>query len=286
MYPVLFSLGPIIVSTYGVFLVMAFLVGAFVVWKKGREEHFEEEDLFDATLLATFWGLVGARLVYVLLHLSEFGINPVRILGLTRFPGLSFFGALFGGVVAVVLYGRAKKWDVFETLDLFTLGMVAGQVVGLLGAFLNGTGFGIRTNLPWAVSFPGVEGSRHPTQLYAAGLLVVVFLFLNKVFAEYRTYEWYKGSANTAASGLTFFSYLTLWGLISLGAGFLTPSSFYWLGLPLLTFASGPMILWGIFGAYIRSGRTIEGDLGALGGSFKRRSGRGLGRDKRVGKET
>lgn len=275
MYPVLFSLGPIIISTYGVFLVIAFLVGAFVVWKKGREEHFEEEDLFDATLLSTFWGLVGARVVYVALHLTDFGINPVRILGLTRFPGLSFFGALLGGVAALALYARAKKWDTFETLDLFVLGVTSGQIVGLLGAFLNGTGYGIRTALPWGISFPGVEGTRHPTQLYMAFLLVFVFVLLRKIFAAYRTFEWYKGNAVTAVSGLAFFSYLVLWGMVGFLGALFTPGKIYWWGLPLQAWGAAAMILVGVSGVYIRSGRRFKADFGILMGSFKR-SGSGV----------
>jgi phosphatidylglycerol:prolipoprotein diacylglycerol transferase len=39
--------------------------------------------------------------------------------------------------------------------------------MGRLGNFLNEELYGTVTDLPWGIAFSGVEGLRHPTQLYA-----------------------------------------------------------------------------------------------------------------------
>ena len=265
MYPTLLSLGPVSISSFGAFLVIAFFAGSFVVWKKGREEHFEEEDLFDATLLATFWGLIGARVWYILFHLGEFGVDVIKMMALTKFPGLSFLGALPVGILALVLISRKKKWEIFEALDVFVLGVVLAQALGFIGALLNGSGYGTRSVLPWAVNFVGVEGARHPTQIYGAILLLVVFIVLLKVFREYRTYAWYQGGETTVLAGLTFFSYLLGIGVIGVVLAFLKPADLYWLGFAAEGWVSGGWLLAGLAGAYIRSGRKLRRDLSGIG---------------------
>lgn len=265
MYPTLVTLGPVSISSFGALLVIAFFAGAFVVWKKGREEHFEEEDLFDATLLVTFWGLIGARIWYILFHLNEFGLDPIKMIALTRFPGLSFLGALPVGILALVLIARGKKWEIFEALDVFVLGVVLAQILGSIGAFLNGSGYGIRSALPWAVNFVGVEGARHPAQIYGVVLLLVLYVILLKVFREYRTYSWYQGGETTAAAGLTFFSYLLGLGVVGVVLAFLKPADLYWLGFAAEGWVSGGWLVAGVVGAYMRSGRKMKEDLSGVG---------------------
>ena len=287
MYPTLVTLGPVVISSFGVMLAFAFLAGAFVVWKKGREEHFEEEDLFDATLLSVFWGLVGARGVYVVGHLNDFGFDVIKIVALTRFPGLSFLGGLGVGLLALSLFARGKKWDVFETLDVFALGLALAQVLGFVGAFLNGTGYGTRSNIAWAVTFPGVEGARHPTQLYGFLLVLMLFWLLMKVFKEYRTYEWYKGSKSEADSGLVFFGYILGLGLLGVVLATLKPAQLYWGKFSVEGWVSLGLTLVGLIGAYWRSGRILKEDVGGVGMGMgrlmaKTRAGGGLqGRTKR-----
>lgn len=269
MLPTILSLGPIVISSFGVLLVVAFFTGAFVVWKRGKEEHFEEEDLFDATLLSTFWGLLGARAWYVAFNFDKFGLDPLKIIALTRFPGLTLLGAIFVGILTLTLFSRRKKWGSFATLDLFSLGLAFALVIGFLGAFLNGSGYGTRTNIPWAVVFPGVEGARHPTQIYGVIWFLLLFILLRKLFFEYRTYEWYKGNLSEAKAGLVFFGFLVGFGLSEFFLTMLTPAKLYlgglafesWIGL--LIFASGGL------GLYARSGRVLREDLVAFIKSVK-----------------
>jgi len=254
MFPVLFSLGPVTITSYGVLAVLAFFLGAFVVWKKGREEHFEEEELFDVTLLATFWGLVVARIGYIALYWSEFEWNILKWVTLVRNPGLSTEGFILGGLVVVVVFARSKKWLVWNILDVAALGAVVASVWMYLAAFLNGSGYGVRTSLPWGISFPGVEGPRHPTQMYGLLLSVVLVWLLHKIFAQYRTYDWYKGNANEAVGGLVACVYLVGLGLLFLIMGWLQPGDRMriWLGL----FG----VIAGLGLGYMRSGRVLRED--------------------------
>lgn len=264
MFPVLFSWGPITITSYGVLSVIAFFLGAFIVWKKGREEHFEEEELFDFTLLATFWGIVGARLWYIAWHFAQFGWEPLKWVTLVRHPGLSAMGALLVGLVAVILFAVSKKWAVWEILDVMVLGVASVQPVLFLAAFLNGSGYGVRSQLPWAVTFPGVEGARHPTQLYGLVLALLLFWLLMKVFAAFRTYDWYKGKSSEANGGLVACVYGVGFGILSVIVSVLTPVDVWWLRVDMGVWLGVGWLLVGMVVGYMRSGRKLRDDWKAM----------------------
>jgi len=53
-----------------------------------------------------------------------------------------------------------------------------GYAVARIGCFLNGCCAGHYTTLPWGVDFG--DGPRHPTQLYAIGANLIIFLILHR----------------------------------------------------------------------------------------------------------
>ncbi len=261
MFPVIFSLGPVLITSYGVLAVIAFFSGAFVVWKKGREEHFEEEELFDVALLITFWALVLARIGYIALNWSSFGLDVVKWVTFIRNPGLASEGAVLGGLMAVVIYAWRKKWPVWDILDIVVLGAMLANVSLFLAAFLNGSGYGLRTSLPWAVGFPGVEGARHPTQVYGMVLSLAWFWLISKVFFQYRTYGWYKGKTSVAASGLVANLYFVGLGSLWLMMGLLQPVLILWAGMDARIWLGFFGIFVGVVLGYSRSGRVLGEDL-------------------------
>lgn len=75
MWPNLISLGPIVISSLNVMVVVALLAGLFAFWRKGKEEHYDEMMLFDALLLSFVFGAIAARLVFIGLNFTQFGFN-------------------------------------------------------------------------------------------------------------------------------------------------------------------------------------------------------------------
>src|SRR5476649_2015478 len=201
MFPVLFSIHPVTIYTISVFLVLAFLVSGYVFWRKGREEHYQEEELFDAFLLTTVWGIIWARIGFILLNFSHFQLAPIKWLDVFSYPGTYPLLGLAMGIW--FLYQRAKKqkWDENEILDFAVLAISAGLVIVSIGSFFDGSGIGNPTSLPWGVTFPAVFDSRHPTQLYGALFYLLVFVFLNWLEPRYRMFEWYRNKKHSAQTG-------------------------------------------------------------------------------------
>jgi phosphatidylglycerol:prolipoprotein diacylglycerol transferase len=131
-----------------------------------------------------FGGILGARLVYVLLEMSEFRGNPAAAFHIWE-GGMSFHGGLLGGIAAGVLVCRARGIVVGDMADLAAVSFPIGYALGRVGCFLNGCCYGNACDLPWAVRFHtqggGLTEPSHPAQLYSALISVVIYLILARL---------------------------------------------------------------------------------------------------------
>lgn len=174
MFPVLFSVGAIHVSSFGVFLALGFLFGIFLVWRLSRAWDLNEEHILDLTLLTFLGGLLGARLYFVLGHPGLFADNYLKILFINKTPGFSFWGAILGGWLTLFFTARVKKMDFAKIADIASIGFLGSLIFADLGCFLGGCNVGIQSKLFLAVGMVGFLGKRFPTQLVEATLLVFV----------------------------------------------------------------------------------------------------------------
>ena len=178
MYPVLFRIGSFEVTSFGVMVAVAALVG---LWLFRRELRLSglPIDATDAGIIGVIGGLLGAKLLWTVEHVSQ---APFAELLFSR-GGLSWYGGLMGGVGAGLAYIVLKGWPVVRTLSAATPALAFGHLLGRIGCFLVGDDYGTPSNLPWAVAFPeGLPPTTvpvHPTQLYEAiGLGVLGWLLL------------------------------------------------------------------------------------------------------------
>lgn len=257
MYPVLFTLGPISINTLNVFLALAFLVSSFIFWKRGREEHYKEELIFDGFLLSGIVGVIFARIGFVVLHAGDFGLAINKWFDVLSYPGLS--GTV--GLVAMGLYlyrfAKNHKWDAFEILDFWSGAMALGLAVLQVGLFFDGGGSGLPTQLPIGVVFPGNFEARHPVQLYFAVFYLLLFIYLQWAEFNYRTFEWYRSGKKTAQTGFLISIAMISSGIVQVGLSFLKIPTAEFFGVNidqatgLLLFIAGLVLL------YVRSGREL-----------------------------
>ena len=178
MYPVLFQLGPLAVTSYGVMVAVGVLVGLLVILRAGRHAGIDTDTLLDLALYMVVAGVVGARAAYVFLHWDSFREAPLEILRIWDGGGLSFFGSLGLCLLVAIWFTRRRRLKLARIGDLLVLGVAAGYPFGRIGCFLNGCCYGFPTDHAFGVVFPFDEVARHPTQLYSFVLGAVIFLVL------------------------------------------------------------------------------------------------------------
>ena len=173
MYPVLFRVGSFEVTSFGVLVAVAALVG---MWLFGRElaRSGLPRDAVDAAIAGVMGGLVGAKVLWTIEFLGD---QPVTELLFSR-GGLSWFGGLIGGVATGLWMLRRRRVPIVRALAAATPALAVGHAIGRVGCFLVGDDYGRQSNLPWAIAFPeGLPPTTvrvHPTQIYEAIALVVI----------------------------------------------------------------------------------------------------------------
>jgi phosphatidylglycerol:prolipoprotein diacylglycerol transferase len=216
MFPILFTIGHFSLRTMVIFSVIGFFLSGFILWRKGREEHYSEAQLFDGFLLSTVAGFVIGRLGHVLLHFSEFGWNFWKWLDFVSVPGTQPLLGMAGGLWYFYLFAKNKKWDAFEALDYYVTAAVFGLFWRYIGAFFDGSQYGLPTTMPWGLIFPGMQEKVHPIQLYFATFCLVWFGYLLRVEYRYRLFEWYRSGKKTAETGFLVAITLIAFALFSL----------------------------------------------------------------------
>jgi phosphatidylglycerol---prolipoprotein diacylglyceryl transferase len=177
MYPVLFSVGGFEITSFGVLVAIAALVGVSM-FRRELARSGLPENAVDGAIIGVLAGLVGAKLLWVAEHLGD---EPFTSLLFSR-GGLSWFGGLVGGVGAALVYFLVKGYPLVRTIAAASPALAAGHAIGRIGCFLVGDDYGRPTDLPWGVAFPkGLPPTTdrvHPTQLYEAAVLTVLAVFL------------------------------------------------------------------------------------------------------------
>jgi len=175
MMPYICKIGPFTVFSYGLMLVVAFVVAGFLAARHGRKEGFNPDEIFNFLFFVFIAGIIGCRILYVLYNLQFYMENPLEIFMLQH-GGMAWFGGLILGSAAGFFYLKRKGLPVLKFLDLIIPFVALGQAIGRIGCFLNGCCFGKISE--FGVYFPSLDEVRLPTQIYSSLLLLTIFIIL------------------------------------------------------------------------------------------------------------
>lgn len=181
------TFGPFTLHTYGVLLAIAFLAGLWVASRQAKKAGMDAGRIVDMAVWVLIAGLIGAKLLLVLVDWRHFADSPRQLLSIFQSGGV-FYGGLLGGILVAWWYVRRYELPGWQTADVLAPGVVIGQAIGRLGCLAAGCCWGATTQVPWAVTFTDVYSARavgtpldtplHPSQLYesAAAFLILFFL--------------------------------------------------------------------------------------------------------------
>ncbi len=171
----LFGIGPLRIHWYGIM----YLVGFAAAWTLARYRArrpgstWTALDIDDLIFYCAIGVIVGGRLGWCLIYghdvMAESWLNVFRIWD----GGMSFHGGLTGVLVAAGVFARVKHKRIPDVCDFLAPLPGIGIMAVRIGNFINSELWGRPTDLPWGFGVPDENGvliSRHPSQLYEAGL--------------------------------------------------------------------------------------------------------------------
>jgi phosphatidylglycerol:prolipoprotein diacylglycerol transferase len=181
--PVLVTIGGLKIHWYGIMIALGLYAGIQVALRDAPRRGINRDQLMNVALLAAVLGIAGGRLYYVVQNNPSYFLHhPAQIIAVWQ-GGMAFFGALFGGAVAVAI--SAWRWRIpfWSLLDVGALGMTIGQTIGRVGNIINGDIVGYKTN-GWGFEYtnPNTFGPLNtpvqPASLYELLISLALFLLL------------------------------------------------------------------------------------------------------------
>ncbi|MHC4925409.1 MAG: prolipoprotein diacylglyceryl transferase [Planctomycetota bacterium] len=222
MLPILFTIPawvPLIggapITSFGVMMFLAFLVGGFTMRPIMKEKGMDPERSWDVVFMGVIGDIVGAKLYYVLLNWQDTAADPFGMI-FSR-GGMVWYGGFLGATALIVWDTRRAGLPLGVMADIVAAPLALSYAVGRVGCFLVGDDWGRPTDLPWGIAFP--EGTPpttvaaieraygitvdpaliekygnvipvHPTQLYEVGLSLVFFAVLWRLRSHLHRAGW------------------------------------------------------------------------------------------------
>lgn len=174
------------------------LLAAFLIVRKLYKEQKIKPELFDPLFIYCFIGiLIGSRLGHCLFYEPDYFLSsgrhmvemvlPIRFMAdgswrFTGYEGLASHGGTIGLIIALWLYVRRTKVNLWRVLDNVAIATPVTACLIRLGNLMNSEIIGKATDVPWAFIFERVDLlPRHPGQLYEA-IAYAVFFFVGWYF--------------------------------------------------------------------------------------------------------
>lgn len=185
--PVATHLGPISLYWYGLFVAIGFIAAIWVGSREAEHDGLDSDQLLSATLVAALFGLLGARLYFILENNPGYYLDPKNVgqaLSLWQ-GGLSFYGGIFAGVLGAWIYGSRHNLPVLRYLDVGALITPVGLAIGRLGSVINGDISGYPT-AGWGVEYSSPDNPLLPPRAFGRTqqpVAVYEVLFESALFA-------------------------------------------------------------------------------------------------------
>ena len=207
---------------------MGFFFGALIAAHYGVKRGISKNEIYDFFTWLIPGVVVGARIGHIIPRWDFYGQNLSQIFAVWN-GGLAFHGGLLGALIVGWYYCKKKNIHFLDMADILALPLAIGLALGRLGNYINGELYGKITNIPWGVHFDGVEGLRHPSQIYES--LKNLFIF----FVVLRVYKLKK-----FRKGFVFWLFIFMYSFLRFFVEFLKDVEIYfgltygqWVSLPL-----------------------------------------------------
>ena len=230
-------LTPVTIYSYGLMLAIAVVVCTSMLAGDARRKGIKVDIIFDLVFWVIVGGIIGARLLYILLNYRFFLDNPNEIIMIQN-GGLAWQGGLILGAMAGASLVKKKKLFLPEILDLYAPYLALGQAIGRVGCFLNGCCYG--KPVEGGIYFPIHKAYLHPTQLYCSGGLFIIFLILKRY------------QRSSSIPGLVFASYLILASALRFGVEFFRADhEVFFFGFSIFQFVCAGILMFAFGFAYL-----------------------------------
>jgi len=188
MHPILIEFGFFKIFTYGLLVATGFFTGILLAVRQGKREGLDPQKILDLCFYLLISAILGGRALYIIVEHRYFLANPLEVFMFWK-GGLVFYGGLLASVIFAWYYISKHQFPLWKLADVLAPALALGQAIGRWGCFFAGCCYGVRTDVPWAITFSDpkslapLDVALHPTQIYLSLNALIIFgilMFLRK----------------------------------------------------------------------------------------------------------
>lgn len=197
MNPEMFNIFGISFRWYSILILIGVLISFLISIKEGKKKGYRKELIFDLGFYVVLFGIIGARIYYVIFNFNLYKNNLIEILEIYN-GGLAIHGGIIAGLITTFIFCKKKKIKLLDMTDIIVYPLLLAQAIGRWGNFFNSEAHGPVTSLEnlknikiipkFVIDGMNIDGIYyHPTFYYESLWCLggFIILFLIKKFFKY-----------------------------------------------------------------------------------------------------
>ncbi len=131
---------------YSIFMFVGILAATIIIFLEAKKQKVDEDFMVNLVFKEVIFGILGARVYYVLFNLDYYMANPIEIIQIWN-GGLAIHGAIIVGIIVLFIECMRNNLKVLKLMDIAAVGLIIGQCIGRWGNFFNSEAYGGITTL-------------------------------------------------------------------------------------------------------------------------------------------
>ena len=187
MDPIAFNIGPFDITWYSIFILVGIILAGILINSEAKKYNIPTSFVTNLVFWCVVFGLIGARIYYVLFNLDYYTSYPIEIIKIWN-GGLAIHGGIIAGLITLVIYCKKYGVNILKMLDIVAPALLLAQGIGRWGNFFNGEAHGSIVSRAYleGLHLPEfiIDGMHiggnyyHPTFLYESIFCLVGFFVL------------------------------------------------------------------------------------------------------------
>lgn len=187
MNKIALSLGPLTITWYSICILLGIILAGIIINREAKKYNIPTSFITNLVFWCVVFGLLGARIYYVLFNLDYYASSPIEIIKIWN-GGLAIHGGIIAGLITLVVYCKKYQVNILKMLDIAAPALLLAQGIGRWGNFFNGEAHGgiVTRSFLEGLHLPEfiIDGMHigghyyHPTFLYESVFCIIGFFVL------------------------------------------------------------------------------------------------------------
>ena len=134
--PIAIEIGSVQIYWYAIVIVFGIALSLLLMYYTKNKYNVEYDDFLEVMIFVLIFGIIGARVFYVLFNLDYYMLEPFQIFNI-RNGGLAIYGGIIFGAITAHFICRKKKIPFLNLCDFIVPYLALTQSIGRIGNFVN-----------------------------------------------------------------------------------------------------------------------------------------------------